>query len=229
MATETWAAGAVIERAFTYRGHDRYAHLALCVSPDEGAFGITLHDAVCDDPDWAIYRQGVIDGLRGAACALGLCWACVRITEVRVHPVDSGSAAFAMAAARCLNAIAAELARVPREIPPGALARVTTARREVSVAGLRVEAQPLARDAPITWTARWRDIDPDAQTWMNELMRELCEMPAPWVDVQVHTGDALGRGHGYSRASLRSALHEALAAAGPLERDAVLPPVTLIL
>lgn len=231
MTVETWAAGSVVERAFTYRGHDRYAHLGLRVEPLVGAFGLTLHDAVCDDPEWPVYRLGVIDGLRQAASAAGLYWASVSITALRIHPVDSRRSAFAMAAARCLNAIIAEVVRVPRAIPAGALPRVTSARREVKGAwrGVSLAVEPMSPcvDAPIDWTARWGDIDDDARAWMTEIVRDLREGSAPWVDAQIHTADALRRGHGHTRDALRDAVRAALEAAEPAERDAVLPPVTL--
>ncbi len=230
MTVETWAAGSSVERAFTYRGHDRYAHLALRVAPDDGAFGLTLRDAPCDDPEWPLYRLGVVDGLRLAAATAGMYWASVSITEVRVHPVDSRRSAFAMAAARCLNAIMTEVARVPREIPPRALPRVMTARREVGGVwhgvALAVESMSPPVDAPIDWTARWGDIDDEARAWMTDTIAELRGGDAPWVDAQIHTGDALRRGHGHTREALREAVRAALDAADPVERDAVLPPVT---
>lgn len=136
MTIATWAAGSVVERAFTYRGHDRYAHLGLRVAPDEGDFGIKLCDATCDDPEWPIYREGLIDGLRRAAAA-GLYRATITVTEVRIHPVDTRRGAFAMAAARCLNVAVAEVTRVPRGVPEGVLPRVTTTGRAAVEAALR--------------------------------------------------------------------------------------------
>ena len=231
MTVETWAAGSVVERAFTYRGRDRYAHLGLRVEPLDGAFGLTLLDAVCEDPDWPVYRLGVIDGLRLAASAAGLYWASVSITALRIHPIDSRRSAFAMAASRCLSAIVAEVARVPRAIPAGALPRVTGVLREAKGAwrGVSLAVEPMSPcvDAPIDWTARWGDIDDDARAWMAGIVTELRESPAPWVDAQIHTADALRRGHGHTRDALRDAVRAALDAAEPAERGVVLPPVTL--
>lgn len=229
MTAFTWAAGSVVERAYTYRGHDRYAHLGLRVAPDEGDFGLALHDATCDDPDWPIYREGLVDGLRRAASAEGMFWATVSVTEVRIHPIDTRRGAFATAAARCLNAAMAEVTRVPRALPEGLLPPVTTACREARGVweGVSLDVEPLSprRDAPIDWTAQWSDIDPEAQRWMTELVRALREGPAPWVDVEIHTHAALRRGHGHSRDGLRAAVEAALCAAGPTEGPSVLPPV----
>jgi Elongation factor G, domain IV len=229
MTASTWAAGSVVERAFTWRGHDRYAHLGLRVAPDEVDFGLLLCDAVCDDPEWPTYREGVVDGLRRAACAEGMFWATVTITELRIHEVDSRRSAFAMAAARCLNTAMAEVIRVARVVPEGVLPRVTKAGRAARGVweGVSLEVAPLSPrcDARIDWTAQWGDIDPEAQRWMTERVRELREGRAPWVDVEIHTREALRRGHGHTREGLRVAVEAALRAADPAEEDAVLPPV----
>jgi hypothetical protein len=48
MTASTWAAGSVVERAFTWRGHDRYAHLGLRVAVEAAlrAADPTEEDAV---------------------------------------------------------------------------------------------------------------------------------------------------------------------------------------
>lgn len=229
MTAFTWAAGSVVERAYTCRGHDRYAHLGLRVAPDDGDFGLTLDDSACDDPDWPIYREGVVDGLRRAASFEGMFWAAVSITEVRIHPVDTRRSAFAVAAAQCLRAAMAEVTRVPRALPPGVMPPVTTAGREARGVweGVSLHVEPLSprADSPLDWTARWGDIDPEAQGWMTELVRALREGDAPWVDVEIHTHAALRRGHGHTRDGLRAAVQAALRAADPTTGAAVLPPV----